>query len=245
MLCTIVGAGKGLGAALAYRFAAGGCRVALVARKAETTAETITALTRAGHDVRGFLADAALPASIDAAFQQIRGWGHETDILIFNVAAMIPGKASEITAERVGLEMSANLGGAITCVQNTLPAMRKRQSGTILFTGGGLALEPYPDWASLAAGKAALRAYSIALYKELAQENIHVSVIAICGTIQPGTDFDPDLISNLYWNIHKELPGSYTRERIYLPKGADPYYNDAEGLYQAISNPIVAVGGGA
>lgn len=245
MLCTIVGAGSGLGAALARRFANGGYQIALVARRPETTAPIVDALKEAGHDARGFVCDASSSSSLDSSYENIRNWAGDTDVLIYNASAMISAPASELTPERVQSETAINLGGAIASVRNTLPAMRVQKSGTIIFTGGGLALEPYPEWASLAAGKAALRAYSIALHKEVAADGVHVANIAICGIIERGGPFDPKLIADRYWKIHEEPPGSFSREIVYLPPGADPYYNDATGAYRALSNPIISSGGDA
>lgn len=245
MLCTVVGAGSGLGAALAWRFAKGGYQMALVARNSETTTPIVDALGKAGHGACGFVGDASSSSSLGAAFEEIRNWAGDTDVLIYNASAMIAGLASELTPERVQSEMAINLGGAIVSVRATLPAMKVRKSGTIIFTGGGLAIEAYPDWASLAAGKAALRAYSIALYKEVATEGVHVANIAICGIIKPDGPFDPQRIADLYWKIHQEPQGAFSREVVYLPSGADPYYNDASGAYRTWSKPIVSFGGDA
>jgi NAD(P)-dependent dehydrogenase (short-subunit alcohol dehydrogenase family) len=117
--------------------------------------------------------------------------------------------------------------------------VRAKRRGTIIFTDGGLALEPYPSWSSLAAGKAALRAYAIALHKEVAAENIRVAVIAICGIIEPGGLFDPDLLADSYWKVHA-IDAGRLRELVYLPAGADPYYNDPKGIYRSVSQPIRA-----
>lgn len=240
MLCTIVGAGSGLGAALGRRFAGEGYRIALVARRPATLAELANEFIDRGHDARGFAGDAASPSSLDEAFEEIRRWAGDTSVLLYNASAMRAGQASDLTPERLQLEMATNLGGAVAAVRNTLPAMRLQRKGTIIFTGGGLAIEPYPEWASLAAGKAALRAYSIALHKEVAAEGVHVANIAICGIIEPGGPFDPDLIADRYWEIHQEAPASFSREAIYLPSGADPFYNDEAGSHRALSHPIVS-----
>lgn len=240
MLCTIVGAGSGLGAALAHRFGRGGCRLALVARRSDALGRIADELMGHGHEARGFAGDASSPSSLDDVFEEIRGWAGNTDVLIYNAAAMRAGQASDLTPERLQLEMAINLGGAVASVRNTLPAMRLRRRGTIIFTGGGLAIEPYPEWASLAAGKAALRAYSFALHKEVASEEVHVASIAICGLIEAGGPFDPGLIAERYWAIHQEALGSFSREVIYLPQGADPYYNDATGAHRALSYPIIS-----
>ena len=243
MLCTIIGAGPGLGAALGRRFGKGGYRVAIVTRNRKAVDDLTTSLERIGIETRGFLADASLPTDLDKAFDEIKAWGGRTDVLIYNVAAMHSTVASDLTPGQALHEMEINFGGAIRSVNNVLPAMRARKAGSILFTGGGLALEPYPEWASLAAGKAALRVYSIALHKQVALEGIHVAAIAVCGIIEAGGPFDPDLIAEAYWNLHSEKPGAFSRELIYLPKGADPFYNDAHGTYRELSEPIVQING--
>lgn len=242
MLCTIIGAGPGLGSALARRFASEGCAMALVARTTGSISTTAAQLDESGHAARAFIADASDPPSLDRAFEEIRQWRGPTDILIYNAAAMVPGQASELDAARIVTEMAVNLGGAVTAVANVLPAMRDRKRGTIIFTGGGLALEPYPEWTSLAAGKAALRAYALALHKEMAAEDVHVAVVAVCGIIEANTSFDPGRIADIYWQLHAQPSGSFSKEIVYLPVGADPYYNDPRGLYRHLSDPIVAKG---
>ena len=161
------------------------------------------------------------------------------DVLVYNAAAMHESRASTLTSEAFLADASVNVGGALTSVSAVRPTMRTNRRGTIIFTGGGLALEPYPAWSSLAAGKAALRAYAIALHKELAAENIRVAVIAVCGVIERGGPFDPDRIAESYWNIH--AAAAEARELVYLPDGANPYYNDPEATYRAVSQPIQAI----
>lgn len=236
-LCTIIGAGPGLGAALARRFHAGGCRVALVARQVDPLAAIASAID-AGK-VRGFAADAGDTASLGTALGEIEAWAGATEILIYNAARMQSGPAAALDAVTLAGDMAVNLGGAVTAVGALLPAMRAQRRGTILFTGGGLALEPYPAWAALAIGKAALRSYGFALQKEIAGEDIRVAVIAICGIIAPGGPFDPDTIADQYWRLHADPAARQQRELVYLPAGADPYYNDPEAAYRKLSQPLV------
>ena len=95
--------------------------------------------------------------------------------------------------------------------------MRAAGRGTLLFTGGGLAL--YPEYgagvSSLAAGKAGLRAFAFALAKELAPEGIHVATVTIAGTVKPGTAFDPDRIAEEYWALHAQPADSWSVERVF------------------------------
>lgn len=144
-----------------------------------------------------------------------------------------------MTASSMMYAMSVNMNGAITSVNQVLPAMRSNSKGTILITGGGLALEPYPNWAALGAGKAALRSYALSLHKALTIDNIHVAVITVCGIVEAGGFFDPDLIAEKYWQLHIEDQSNWRRELVYLPEGADPFYNDGTAKYRATSKPII------
>jgi short-subunit dehydrogenase len=151
---------------------------------------------------------------------------------------MISDNVIDLTPSTMLDKMALNLGGAICSVNQALPSMRARGDGTILITGGGLGLEPYPNWATLSAGKAALRNYTIALHKALSPEEIHVAVIAVCGIVEAGGQFDPVQIAEEYWQLHAESKPNWRRELVYLPPGADPYYNDLEGIYRSTSLPI-------
>lgn len=236
----IVGAGPGLGFSLARRFARGGFELALVGRNADRLDRLAEALLAEGHSARGFAADAGDETALTAAFGRIAAWNGDVGVLIYNAADMAADSVTAMTPSLMMARMAANLGGAITSVNRVLPAMRDRGAGTILITGGGLALEPYPDWTALSAGKAALRGYAIALHKALAPEGVHVAVVAVCGIVEAGGPFDPDVIAEAYWGLHEEPGPGWRRELVYLPEGADPYYNDPGGLYRSTSLPIVA-----
>lgn len=240
MLCTIVGAGPGLGVALARRFLAGGCDVALVSRspgRLEYWRQTQPAPERVGL----FAADAGSPEGLAGSFEAIRSWRGETSVLIYNAADMASGQVTSLDAARLVEAMRVDVGGALTCVQEVVPAMRREGRGTILLTGGGLALEPYPEWGSLAAGKAALRSVGLNLFKELLPAGIHVAVVAVCGIVEPDGPFDPDLVAEQYWQLHEQPLDQAERELVYLPEGADPYYNDPQSRHRDTSQPIRAL----
>jgi len=93
--------------------------------------------------------------------------------------------------------------------------MRASGKGTILFTGGGLALHPNPQVASLSVGKAAIRNLAYSLGAELELEGIQVATVTIAGYVKPGTHFDPDLIAETYWQLHTQKTGERQREIVY------------------------------
>jgi short-subunit dehydrogenase len=240
MLCTIIGAGPGLGIALAERFAQGGFDVALVSRSPERLGSLLSDQPDPTRFAT-FPADAADSADLDRAFREIYAWRGSTDVLIYNVADLTPDPVDDLTTQRLLDSMRTNVGGLLDSLHRVLPGMRQRQRGTILITGGGLALEPYPDWGSLAAGKAALRNVAINLHKQLLPEGIHVAIVAVCGIICPSGPFDPQQIAETYWQLHQQPLDDADRELVYLPAGEDPYYNDPDRNYRATSEPIVPI----
>jgi short-subunit dehydrogenase len=220
-VCTIVGAGLGLGASLMRRFAREDYRVAILGRRAEILAAVLdTESTRRGN-CRSFVADAARPKSIVDAFQAVTDWAGETDVLIYNAAVLKERLASKLTAGHMAADMAVNLGGALSAIGQVLPAMRRRGRGTLLLTGGSLAFEPIPAWAALGASKAALRNFSLALGQEVRSDGVRVVMVQICGRIEPGGFFDPDRIAETYWSLHQEKPEAFRGEIIYKP-GAEP-----------------------
>jgi NAD(P)-dependent dehydrogenase (short-subunit alcohol dehydrogenase family) len=84
--------------------------------------------------------------------------------------------------------------------------MQARGRGSILFSGGGLALHPFPAPPTLSVGKGALRALALMLAEELAPAGVRVGTVTIMGTVAPGTNFDPDAIAQGFLTLHRGTP---------------------------------------
>lgn len=211
-LCAIVGVGPGLGLAIARRFAREGFHLALVARDPDKLRDNASALA-SQTAVEIYPTDAADGDALAATFAAVRERQGAPDVLVYNAAVLDRGKPSELTADGLVRDFRVNVVGAALAAQAVLPAMRERGEGTILFTGGGLALQPYPDFASLAIGKAGIRSLTFSLAQEVADDGIHVGTVTICGFIRAGTKFDPDTIAESYWELHSEDRRSWSHER--------------------------------
>lgn len=214
-VAVVVGAGPGIGSAVARRFGRGGYRVALVARRAEALEEQASRLGAEGIEAAAFPADAADPASLAAAFAAVRQrWG-DPAVLHYNVSVANEARPSALDPEAVVASFRPNVVGGLVAAQQVLPAMRDRHRGTILFTGGGLALEPSPDYANLAVGKTGLRSLCLSLAKELEPDGVHVATVTVAGFVKAGTRFDPELIAEQFWRLHAQEPGAWEREVVY------------------------------
>jgi NADP-dependent 3-hydroxy acid dehydrogenase YdfG len=82
--------------------------------------------------------------------------------------------------------------------------MVHRGSGTILFTTGGAAINPYPARAGVGISFAAEVAYARMLHAELADRGIHVGHTAIAGRIAPGADHEPEDVANVLFKHHAD-----------------------------------------
>lgn len=203
----VVGIGPGLGAAVARRFAAGGYAVTGLAREPARLAAI------PGVEVRA--ADAADPTGLGAAITS----DGPVEVLIYNAyrATMAPGGPAGLEPAALIEDFRVNVAGALVAIQAVLPEMRAAGHGSILLTGGGLALDP-TGWlpaASLAIGKAGLRSLAQTLHKELAPEGIHVGTVTVAGQIHPGTAFDPDRIAETFWTLHTQPADRYEWESVF------------------------------
>jgi short-subunit dehydrogenase len=177
--CVVIsGASRGLGAALAERFAAPGVALRLIARSAAGLADTAARCTARGAAVETAAIDVRDGAAMTA---QLRGWDAErhVDCVIAN-AGIARGVRPDGTWE--GLEgatdqVAVNLMGAMHLVEPLLPAMRDRRAGCIALIASVAAYRGLPDAPGYAASKAGLRAYGEGLRAALAPCGVRVSVV--------------------------------------------------------------------
>lgn len=214
-VCLVVGMGRGIGLSVARRFGREGYRLGLVARSATRLENYAGALELDGCTVKTFPTDITRTPQLISAVRETEKQLGPIEVLIYNAYASAGGRASELSVEALEDTLRVNLYGALVAAQLVIPGMLSRHQGTLLFTGGGLALNPAPELAALSIGKASLRALVGALSKELYQEGIHVATVTIAGQVRRNTPFDPDLIAEKFWELHAQPPGRWKTEVVY------------------------------
>src|SRR3954453_571953 len=215
----LVGAGPGLGAAIARRFAREGYRLTLVARSEATIAPIARALRATGADVAVVPADAGDAERLRAALSPLFAAPGAPGVVIYNAALATFDELLAVSAEQLADAYAVDVIGGVLTAQLAVPAMRSASGGTLLFTGGGFAdaLPPAPaalppTLATLSLGKVALRAAATMLARQLRDDDIHAGSLTILGQIAPGTPFDPDRIADAYWAICNEGPDAWREE---------------------------------
>ena len=197
----LVGAGPGLGMAVAHRFAAGGYRVTLVARSADGLGQLASSLADTGARVDTIAADASDPEGLGARMAELYQEEGAPGLIIYNAVMGAPDSLLSSSVEHLQTAYAVDVIGAIVVTQVAAPAMRSAGSGTIIVTGGGFADHPIPALATVSLGKAALRSAATMLGADLDADGIRVATLTIGGQIVAGTAFDPETIAKRYWAV--------------------------------------------
>ena len=209
----VIGAGSGIGAAVARRFARQRLPVALIARSEATLAAVAGTLAPSGVQTVCLAADSAdevaLREVLDAAVAQLG----VPEAIVYNAAIIQRDRPGELSVQGQMAAWAVNVIGALTAVTHLAPAMARRGGGSFIVTGG--MPEPDPRYTSLSLGKAGVRALVSLLDKQYGPEGVHVATVTVAGAVAPGTVFDPEDIAEHYWRLHAQPRGSWQREVIH------------------------------
>lgn len=210
----IVGAGPGMGLAIARTFGRRGFDVALIARGKESLQTLAGQLSAEGITVEAFTADVLDPPSLTAALDAAKARFGGIDVLEYSPSARNPGPGftmvapSEATPENLQPWIDYVFYGAVTAARAVLPAMREADAGTLLFTSGGGSVDPNPMFGNINPAGAALRNWAVNLDKELAGSGVHAAHVAINVWIGEGPEgfptATPEQIAPVYWELHED-----------------------------------------
>lgn len=210
-VAVVVGAGPGLGMAIARRFGAAGFEIALVGRTPQTLEAVAADLRRDGVAVECFAADVTDRRALVAAFAAITTRLGDIDVLEYSpfprdIAEVTVTGAAEVTVESLQPHLDLFLFGGVTAVQHVLPGMISRGRGTILVTtGASSGPVVHPPLGNIAAASAALRNWVLNLHEELRDTGVYVAHVALATWIgRAGPASTPDAIARTYLDLHRE-----------------------------------------
>ena len=197
----LVGAGPGLGTAVARRFAVGGYRVTLLARSPDGLSDMAGSLADTGAKIDTIAADASDPDDLGARVGELYLGHGAPGVIVYNAVLGAPDRLLSSSVAHLQTAYSVDVISAIVVAQVAAPAMRAAGFGTMLVTGGGFADHPIPALATVSLGKAALRSAATMLGADLEPDGIRVATLTIAGQIAAGTSFDPERIAERYWEV--------------------------------------------
>jgi NAD(P)-dependent dehydrogenase (short-subunit alcohol dehydrogenase family) len=211
----IVGAGPGLGGALARRFAAGGWAVGLVARRDEVVNTCLADLAAADVRTHGVTADVVNADALDSALDEITAAVGPPRVLVYNASLYQPEAALELTPEQLKLALDVHVVGALNSAKSAVRVMQPAGRGVLVFTVNRLARTPTAGATALSIGKGAQLNLALSLELELEGTGLSVAIVTICGPIAAGTAFDPDRIADVYWQVANQEATAFRRDWLF------------------------------
>jgi citronellol/citronellal dehydrogenase len=192
----VTGASRGIGAAIAHRFACEGAVVAVAARSLEEAAqgglpgtlrETVAAIEAAGGRAMPYQVDLTSPESRADLVDRVVADLGPVDVLVNNAATSIFAPFTDITEKRLRLITTINYFAPFDLCQRVIPAMRERGGGWVLnitSMSGDIPTTPPPDpiyhlqGTAYGSSKAALNRLSEGLASEFYADSIVANALA-------------------------------------------------------------------
>ncbi len=222
-----VGAPRGLGAAAARVFAAAGHPVVIAGRNSEKLNDAADSVAQVGGRPHIEVVDVANAADVARAVLRAESLA-PLSVAVHNAGGNQRVPFLQVTAEVFEEHWRAHALGGFLLAQGCLPAMLKRGTGTLIFTGATGSLRGSANFSPFAAAKGALRNTAQSIAREFGPQGIHVAHVIIDGiidgdrvrTLMPGVQdkfgpdglLEPDQIAQNYLMLHRQHRSAWTHE---------------------------------
>ena len=173
----VTGASRGIGAAIALRFAADGAKVVVnYARSEKEANEVVAKIVAAGGQAVAVKANMGNPAEIPPLFAATTKAFGKLDILVNNAAVMQRTFLQDVTAESIDAHFNVNVRGYLLAVKYAAELMTS--GGCIINVASAISRMAYPGAVVYTATKGAIDVMSRVLAAELGPKGIRVNVLA-------------------------------------------------------------------
>ena len=198
LIAVVTGAGRGIGRAIALKFAAEGADIVCVSRTAENSEKVAGEIRALGRRAWAWAVDVADAKSVAEAGEQIVAQTGRVDILVNNAGVTRDGLLIRMSEEDWDTVLDTNLKGAFLFTKTLARTFLKQRSGRIINVASVIGLIGNAGQCNYASSKAALIGFTKSVARELASRGVTVNAVA------PGL-IETDMTAVLGDEIRKEL----------------------------------------
>jgi 3-oxoacyl-[acyl-carrier protein] reductase len=202
-IAVVTGAGRGIGRAIALKFAAEGADVVCISRTQENSEKTATEIRSTGRKAWAHAVDVSDAAAVAAAAEKILAEAGKVDILVNNAGVTRDGLLMRMSDADWDTVLNTNLKGAFHFTKAFARPFIKQRSGRILNIASVIGLIGNAGQANYSASKAGLIGFTKATARELASRGITVNALAP-GFIE--TDMTAVLKDDMKAELLKNIP---------------------------------------
>jgi 3-oxoacyl-[acyl-carrier protein] reductase len=213
----VTGGSRGIGRAIALRFAREGAHVAIAARGSGELDAVVAEIEAAGGKGRAQQANVADHGSVEAAvYRAVEFLGGAMDVLVNNAGVWEPKPFEKLDLASFKRHLEVNLFGPYYVTSEALDALLESGRGHIFNIASVAARQPFPGNAAYCASKYGLRGLGDVLRLDLAAHKVRVS------TVYPGPTET---------TIFDKVPGNWDRAKMNQPEDV------AEVVWRAWKSP--------
>ena len=235
----VTGAARGIGKAIALKFASEGADVAftdLVIN--EAAEETISEIAAYSHKVKGYASNAANFDETHAVVEEILKDFGKIDILVNNAGITKDGLVMRMSEAQWDAVIAVNLKSAFNFIHAVVPGMARQKGGSIINMASIAGQMGNPGQVNYASSKAGLIAMAKSVAKEMGSRGIRANAIAPGFIVSEMTNALPEAVREEYIkNIPLKRGG--TVEEI-----ANTALYLASDLSSYVTGQVIAVNGG-
>ena len=235
----VTGAARGIGKAIALKFAQEGADVAftdLVIN--EAAEETISEIAAYGHKVKGYASNAAKFDETQTVVEEIIKDFGRIDILVNNAGITKDGLVMRMSEEQWDAVIAVNLKSAFNFIHAVVPQMARQKGGSIINMASIAGQMGNPGQVNYSASKAGLIAMAKSVAKEMGSRGIRANAIAPGYVITEMTNALPEAVREEYIKAIPLKRGATVEEiantALYL----------ASDLSSYVTGQVIAVNGG-
>ena len=235
----VTGAARGIGKAIALKFASEGADVAftdLVIN--EAAEETIAEIAAYGHKVKGYASNAANFDETHAVVEEILKDFGKIDILVNNAGITKDGLVMRMSEQQWDAVIAVNLKSAFNFIHAVVPGMARQKGGSIINMASIAGQMGNPGQVNYASSKAGLIAMAKSVAKEMGSRGIRANAIAPGFIVSEMTNALPEAVRDEYI---KQIP---LRRGGTVDEIANTALYLASDLSSYVTGQVIAVNGG-